>query len=219
MATKTKAKPATNGQATKSITIAQLNTKRALIPITGTSELICHAWGPKAIKQMVDMQTGVTKKKARGSPREAKVPDAEYRESLYVIELNEKNFEKSVFGFPSSGFKQAMVRAAKLCGMAMTDAKTSFRVEGDLVVIDGTPHMRQDMVRLQGKTADVRFRGAFKDWSAVLPIVYDEDIITVEDIVNLVQRAGFSVGVGEWRQERGGNCGAFAVSEEGFEIQ
>lgn len=219
MATKTKAKPPTNGQATKSITIAQLNTKRAIIPITGTSELICHAWGPKAIKQMVDMQTGVTKKKARGAPREAKVPDDQYRESLYVIEENKKNFDKSVFGFPSTGFKNAMVRAAKMCGMAMTDAKTAFFIEGDLVVIDGEPYMRQDMVRLQGKTADVRFRGAFKEWGAMLPVVYDEDIITIEDIANLIQRAGFSVGVGEWRPERNGQYGCFTVSEDSFEIE
>ena len=219
MATKTKAKPTTNGQATKSITIAQLNTKRALIPITGTSELICHAWSEKQRKMMLDMQTGKTKKKARGAPREPKNPEEEYRGSLYVIELNEKNFEKSVFGFPASGFKNAMVRAAKMCGMAMTDATMAFRIAGPLVPIIGEPYMRDDPVRLNGKTADIRFRGAFKKWGAVLPIEYDEDIITVEDICNLVQRAGFSVGVGDWRMERDGEYGCFTLAEEGFEIQ
>lgn len=204
---------ATNGHSADagSVTIRALNTRRVLIPVKGVTELICHAWGAKAVQEMEDAQTGVTKKRARGAPREAKNPTDLYHESMYVVEEDPARFESSVFGFPSVAFKAAMVRAAKAVGMAMTDARTALFIEDDLVVIEGEPYCRRDMVRLQGKTADVRYRGAFKEWSAVLPIIYDADLITLDDVVNLVHRAGFSVGVGEWRPERDGPYGRFAV--------
>ena len=84
-----------------------------------------------------------------------------------------------------------------------------FFVPGELVAIEGEPSMREDMVRVGMGTADLRYRPEFKSWSISLPIEYNADAITLEQIVNLVNLAGFGVGIGEWRPERDGQYGMF----------
>jgi hypothetical protein len=59
--------------------------------------------------------------------------------------------------------------------------------------------------------ADLRYRPQFDQWSVDINIEYDADLLQQGDIVNLIDRAGFGVGVGEWRPEKGGEFGRFAV--------
>lgn len=204
MAAKKTTKPAAPaaGQDT-TITITRPNLQIIEVPIVGTTPLIVHAWSEKAKKEMLDKQM----KKAKG-PKEAKNPEQQYRDSLYVM-------EGGGYGFPAVAFKAAAVRAAKMVeGLTMTDARQMFHVladDGDLIRINGEPRMREDMVRLQGTTSDIRFRGEFPEWSATLRIRYLASAISAEQLVNLFELAGFSVGVGEWRTEKGGHFGSFTL--------
>ena len=95
----------------------------------------------------------------------------------------------------------------------MTDMRRAFHIDGDLVEIKSEQHpqMRMDMVRIGMGTADVRFRPEFRDWSADVPIRFNEAVISVEQIVNLFNLAGFGVGIGEWRPEKDGQWGMFHV--------
>lgn len=84
----------------------------------------------------------------------------------------------------------------------MTFVKGAFYVRGDLLPIKGSkPQMRTDTVRVPpGRGgADLRYRGEFLKWEIVLPIEYDANLVTPEQIVNLVNIAGWSIGVGEMR--------------------
>ena len=97
----------------------------------------------------------------------------------------------------------------------MTTARQLFWVSGqinpDYVTIDGEPRMREDVVRLNGKTADLRYRGEFYPWSTVLRVKINAQVIAPETVFALITQAGFSVGVGEWRPERNGQYGCFEV--------
>jgi len=103
----------------------------------------------------------------------------------------------------------------------MTVAKIAIRVIGEgpeqLVAIEGEPHMREDMVRLENGVADIRYRAGYWPWSAILKIVYNSNILTLESLVNLVNAAGMG-GVGEWRpaapKSATGTYGTFAVAGE-----
>jgi hypothetical protein len=175
----------------------------ANIRIVGDSPLICHAWSEKAKKQMLDKQM----KKAKQG-KTAKDPEQDFEESLYPM-------PGGGYGFPAVAFKSAMVGACRFAdGMKMTEARGAFHIQGEMIAIEGEPTPREDMVRVGMGTADIRFRGEFKQWSAVLPIVFNANVISAEQIVNLLTLAGFGVGVGEWRPERDGSYGRFLVASE-----
>jgi hypothetical protein len=183
------------------ITLNKPNLQTIVVPVVGTAPLIVHKWSEKAKKEMRDKQTGKAK-----APKAAKDPQQDFEDSLYRT--------SDGYGFPAVAFKAAAVRAGTLLGMKMTETRQMFFVvpdEGDLIRIDGTPEMREDMVRLNGSTADIRYRGEFKSWTAELTIQHNSDLITAEQLVNLIEAAGFSVGVGEWRPEKNGHFGRFAV--------
>lgn len=185
------------------ISIPKIDVRQLDITLIGDSPLICHRWSEKARKEMLDKQM----KKAK-TAKEAKDPKADYEASLYKMDGGK-------FGFPCVAFKSAAVGACRFSdGMKMTEARGAFHVVGELAEIEGTPRMREDMVRIAMGTADIRFRGEFPTWRATLRISFNASAISPEQIVNLFNLAGFGVGVGEWRPEKDGSYGRFHVATE-----
>lgn len=72
--------------------------------------------------------------------------------------------------------------------------------------------MREDIVRVGMGSADLRFRPEHAKWAIDLRMTYDADLLGPETIFNLIERAGFGVGLGEWRPEKGGQWGTFRVA-------
>ena len=185
--------------------------------ITGLSPLISHSWSNKAIKEMLDKQM----KKAK-TAKEAKDPYRDYADSLYWLtqkpkgKVKPEHIAKATFGFPSVAFKNAAVTAcSQVDGITKVFARGAFHVNlGEEFVAIETPEppvMREDMVRIGMGTADIRYRGAFENWSTTLKISYNHSAISLEQIANLFNTAGFSVGIGEWRPERNGQYGMFQL--------
>jgi len=192
------------------------------ITVRGTEPLLVHAWGVKSRGEMRDKQMGKPTKK-----KEPKDPAACYFETMYIIKGDPKRDQpdpekpvsskkaSAVHGFPAAGFRKAMIRGAKLAGAVMTDARCAFNIKGseeNLVPLSfAEVKIREDMVRVGGGTADLRYRAIYHGWSATLPVRFNSSMMEVDQIVNLLRLAGFSVGVGEHRPERDGVFGCFAV--------
>ena len=176
---------------------------RATLTLAGDSPLICHAWSDKAKKMMLDKQM----KKAKGG-KEAKDPEQDFYDSLY-------HHPDGGYGFPVVGFKASAVSACRYVdGLPMTVARGAFHINGELVKLEGSdPTMREDMVRVGMGTADIRYRGQFDPWTVKLDLVYNPQALSLEQIVNLFNIAGFGVGVGEWRPEKDGQYGRFHVQD------
>ena len=121
--------------------------------------------------------------------------------------------ENGDYGFPTIAFKQAAVSAGGRFsdGLKMTELRGSFFVEGELVKIEGAPRMREHPVRIGMGTADIRYRPEFVNWRVNLKIKYNSDKISLDQLVNIFNLAGFGVGVGEWRPEKDGQFGMFHV--------
>lgn len=71
--------------------------------------------------------------------------------------------------------------------------------------------MRRDMVRLALGTSDVCFRGQVDEWEMEFYIQFLANKLSIEQVMNLLQYAGFSQGLGEWRPERNGDMGTFVI--------
>lgn len=197
------------------IEIPRISVQRMHITLIGTSPLISHAWSPKAKQMMLDKQT-----KKAAQKKDAKEPFTDYIDSLYWLtprpaHPDETAVAAAQFGFPSVAFKASAVAACRFVnGIKMTEARGAFHIAGEFVPIEGHPSMREDMVRLQTGVADIRYRGEFKDWKAVLPVDYNTAVLSPEQILNLFSIAGFGVGVGEWRPSTNGSFGMFRVATQ-----
>lgn len=185
------------------ITIPELRKESISIRLIGDSPLIVHRFSEKARKEMLDKMTGQAK-----SGREPYDPQAEYESSMYRM-------EDGTPGFPAVAFKAAAVDAANDAGIQKVLARRAFHVIGELVPIYGTPVMREDVVRVGMGTSTVRHRAEFKKWEVVIDVVYNAGIISMAQLINLFQIAGFGVGVGEWRPQKDGTFGTFHVAGEG----
>ena len=108
----------------------------------------------------------------------------------------------------------AIVGAARsLDKVNMTNIRAAVFVVGDddnLIKVDYKEKvMREDMVRVGRGSADMRYRGELRGWSMTFDIEYNGDVFSAEEVSNLLETAGFSQGLGEWRPERDGNYGKF----------
>lgn len=216
----------------KQVETANFDLQIVTVNITGTAPIIFHKWSEKAKRQMRDKQLGVA-----SIGREPKDPEADFLGSMYALDARghldegwaERAHTGSVyplpardeikmpdggFGFPSVGFKASAVRAGKAQGLVMTDLCTSFHIHGEFVKVMGEDTLigREDMVRLNKSSTDLRYRGSFEEWSASIPVEFNARAISAEQLLALFTGAGFSVGVGEWRPEKKGQYGTFRVT-------
>ena len=77
-----------------------------------------------------------------------------------------------------------------------------------------TSEMIEDMVRVGQGSTDLRYRPYFYDWAVTTHWEVDNDLLQVHDLLTLLDRAGFGVGVCERRPETGGEYGRFRVDDK-----
>lgn len=201
------------------IELPPLDIRLMEVTVIGDSPLIVHAWSEKAKREMLDKQM----KKAKQA-KAAKDPRADFEASLYRL--------GDGFGFPSIGFKAAAVTACtSVAGITKIAARQAFHILGEDIDVNGAfdgtrarvnlvrieggaPSMREDMVRVGMGTADLRYRGEFADWHAKLLVRFNANVLSEAQILNIINVAGFAVGVGEWRPEKDGMNGMFHVATD-----
>jgi len=206
---------------TQIVEIHALNRKQLTVNIVGDTPLFVHRLPAKLKIEFEARNEGkaMPKKKIRDRQQE-------FCESLYWLNKNGDEIiaKKDVkthkyWGFPASGFKKAAVSACRAFkGIKMTEMRGSFHVNGRYVMIEGSPRIQQEQgcdgiwVREGGKgpgtgTPNIRYRAEYPTWKAKLNITYNANMISAEQIYNLFNTAGFSVGVGEDRPDKSGGTG------------
>ena len=181
--------------------IKPINRRKASIWIKGTAPLIQHAWSEKSLKML------------RMTPAERRKAD-KTRDPAQEGEAATYRTEGGGYGLPAMAVKCAMIEVAhKDTGLPRTTVRKALRFShaGVIPMQCSDPVIREDIVRVGMGATDLRYRPEFAEWSAEVEFIYDADLLTIQDVVNLVDRAGFSVGVGEWRPEKDGEYGTFEV--------
>jgi hypothetical protein len=169
------------------------------VTVVGLTSLLTNKWTQEAIDGLTP---GHVKR-----PKEAKDPEEIYQEHIHRT-------EDGTPGIPASAFKKSMIRAAKRAGLVMKDTNGDFVVLGDVLPIRGSePVLNIVPGRANGRTPIVICRPEFHEWEVDLDIVYDVNATTAEQIINLIEGAGFAVGVGAFRPESGGNHGRFQIKK------
>jgi hypothetical protein len=120
-----------------------------------------------------------------------------------------------------------MIDACRTAGLVMTRAKMAVFIVQDGVgaedgsplvrLIAGEPEQTAMRVRNDNGSTDIRVRPMWREWAADVTLEFDADMITGDSVVNLLERAGRQVGIGEGRPfskaSVGQGWGTFTVVE------
>jgi hypothetical protein len=92
--------------------------------------------------------------------------------------------------------------AGAVCDMPLV------RIHGD------PPKMREDMVRIGSglrRTANLAYRGQFSNWAIRVTGTVNPTMVAPHALAFVVNQAGMGIGIGDWRNEKGGWFGAFHI--------
>ena len=202
-----------NKNETNEIRIRAPNVTVMKVPIVGVGGYIPHRLdeGTAKLAQKLDAKGKSIKGKA---PRKQRDLDEEYGACFYLD-------DDGAYCVPGSAFKRALVSAAiDVEGVHGTTVKRNIRIMELMAPLEYDELVRrEDTVRQSGQTRapDIRHRPEFLGWSTELTVKFDAEVMPMESVLNLFARAGFSVGVGDWRPEKGGEHGTFLIGESNVE--
>lgn len=194
---------------TKSVLVPEVNYSEVQIPIRGLTTLLTNQIADIAMRN-IEAKGKKTVKEVDDRSDEERCQDA-----LYEVDVAAPENEGR-YGMPGGAFRKAMVSVCRnkdaSGGINMSQARQMFQIMDDIVPI----YCRQMRMRVdKGRnklTGLVRIiRPEFVEWTATLNIRYNADVVSADQIVNLVQMSGSDVGVGCWRPECSGNRGMFSV--------
>lgn len=213
------------------VPIFNYRTEIMYVLLEGVSPVMFNCFGHVAKESILGWGQGgdgPDKKKGQAKqPRAPRDPEKSFRESMYLIELNKKNFIKSKFGIPAIWFKKAMIEMAKDVKLGTLISRNvqvgaTFACEERLPLdcqtpphvqlgADGTPGVRVLVGKGMNKTPDIRYRGMVDEWRVVVPIKFRASVIGRSDILTLLSEAGEWNGCGEWRVQKNGVLGKWRI--------
>ncbi len=130
---------------------------------------------------------------------------------LYFTEDNE-------IGIPARAIFNSMIRGSsylfEIKQGGMRNIKEGLTIKGDILKLD---FKKQNVLTHWGRTSGMKgsprkiMRNAFYDWSVEIVVEYNKANLSAEQIVNVLNWAGFHIGVGGFRKEKTGNFGSFHV--------
>jgi hypothetical protein len=225
-ATTRKATTETSKATTERIALGELLSEKApsvdfQFWIIGRTPLIVHAWSEKAKLEMLRKQSGATR-----AAKEKRNPKEDFLNSLYEM-------APGVYGFPITAVKKAILACAhKDRGIPRSDVMSALWLDAEMVrtrpalagavcdmplvrIYGSKPEMREDMVRIGTglrKTANLAYRGQFTTWAIRVTGSVNPDAVAPHALAFLTRQAGTAIGIGDWRNEKGGWFGSFAIA-------
>lgn len=150
--------------------------------------------------------------RAKKKYKKDELPEEEKAKAKYYFTSDNKK------GIPARAFYNSMIRASsylidKKQG-GMRNVKEGIIVKGDILPLK---YSKEERVihwgRTSGQSGSPRkiIRNAFHDWSVNIEIEYNKAQLSAEQIVNILNWAGFHIGVGAFRKEKTGTYGLFYV--------
>ena len=126
--------------------------------------------------------------------------------------------EDEKYGIPARAIYNSMIRASSylfdIKQGGMRNIKEGVTLIGDILPLD---YKKVKVVTHWGRTSGMKgsprkiMRNAFEDWSVKVTIQFNKANLSAEQIVNVLNWAGFHIGVGGFRKEKTGNFGAFHI--------
>lgn len=194
----------------ESVDILQVERGTLELCVLGTSPIILNRMSEKAKRELLMPKGRKTATEKATSLKHN--PIEEYRASAYQIRAADS---PTLLAVLATSFKGAMATAAlDLPGAKKAQIGRLTYVNGDYVPLFGVPQLFMSVVRSadMNKTPDVRTRAIVPQWACRLSVTYIKPLMRPQAVLNLIAASGLSIGVGDWRPEKGkGNYGQFEI--------
>jgi hypothetical protein len=200
--------------AVATVDVPRVVTGSSRLAVLGAKPLILNRMSEKARREL--LLGGRRKTLVERQSTIKHDPYQEFRASPYTLRDEEAPTYLAVM---SSAFKNAMTTAAlDLPGANKSQIGRLVWVEGEYTPIYGVPKLFMSVVRSAdlNRTPDIRTRAIVWPWAALIDVSYIVPLITPHAVVNLAIAGGQTVGIGDWRTEKGkATYGQFGIVEEG----
>jgi hypothetical protein len=188
--------------------VLKIETQELNLCIIGNSPLIHNAISERSMRELL---FPAPKKNAAEKASSLKHdPIAEFRSSAHRVKGG-----PTLVGIPATAFKGALMTAAlDLPGISKASIGRLVFVAGDLIPVWGVPEVLSTTVRSadMAKTPDVRTRAIMREWATKIRVKFVSPLLKQPPMINLVSAAGITIGVGDWRPEKGkGSYGQFSI--------
>jgi len=193
----------------------------ATITIQGDSDLILNKMRDSTTQQLADKQEG----KVQGT----KAPVNMYEHlvgSIHWLKGEETNYTEEGWknalanntpGYPSSGLKKALCDAV----VRVLGETYSTKFNANMQILDSFLPIKfaastydKSLFSPQKGSPVLCYRNVFKDWETTFTIKYIPDNYSLDQILEVINCAGFACGIGSHRpSSKGGSNGMFHVAK------
>lgn len=196
-----------NKMKTETIEIKRIDVKQVTVKIVGDGDLILNKMNDVSTRQLTDQR--------KNKAKDMEVPNAweqiitamhwrdgkptDFSEQGLIDALKNNAPCITAFGLKKS-FGEAVVRNEIDKFKTKFDPSVNIIAKGNLVPIKFTEHYIDEklMSPMRGKPVLVRMN-RFSGWSAEFTIQFTENVYSLEQIINIINLAGFGLGIGSGR--------------------
>jgi len=190
--------------------MAQHETRTVAVTLRGIpgSLLVVHAFSEKAKQEIRDKQAKKAKKaKEERKPTEefeaAKLRDGKNRECVPVTAL-----KKSLINSATAFDDLTKVALRQALFVSPTDDRASMLVP--IETFEGKPAagvMREDAVTIGVNTRGLAYRPMYEQWQLRITVEYNPRLVSEEQLLALIDQAGWGIGICEGRPEKSSALG------------
>lgn len=192
---------------TETIEIKRIDVKQVTVKIVGDGDLILNKMNDVSTRQLTDQRKNKAKDLEVPNEWEQIITAMHWRDGK-PTDFSEQGLIDALknnapcitaFGLKKS-FGEAVVRNEIDKFKTKFDPSVNIIAKGNLVPIKFTEHYIDEklMSPMRGKPVLVRMN-RFSGWSAEFTIQFTENVYSLEQIINIINLAGFGLGIGSGR--------------------
>jgi len=203
------------------IEVKAINPRRVIVTIEGDSDLILNKMNDVSTRQLIDQRKDKAKDLTKPNEWEQVITamhwlngkPTEYSEESLVDALQNNAPCLTAFGLKKS-FGQAVVRNEIDTYATKFDASVNVIGKGDgLVPIRFAEHHIDEKLMSPKKGSPVLVRlNRFSGWQADIEISFIENVYSQEQVINIINLAGFGLGIGSGRSSGYGRYHVIGVT-------
>lgn len=191
----------------QAVELKEIKVNNAIITIEGDGDLVLNKMNAPTIRALTDQRKDKAKSTEKPNPWECIITAIHWRDGSPTTFTEESLIDALTNNAPcitAFGLKKAILAAVVRNGIdtysTKMDSALNIIAPGGLIPIRFLDHFIDEKLMSPKRGAPVLVRlNRFSGWSADFKIQYTENVYGIEQIVNVVNLAGFGGGIGSGR--------------------